>query len=250
MTNNNTIEEFPVEVFKEIKNYVYRLIDPRNGETFYVGRGEENRVFEHIKGALKNSNKEDGLDLKFQKIIAIRNAGLSVIHIIHRHGLEEEVAKIVEASLIDAYPGTTNILGGYGSNDFGPMNLLEIVNKYRAEEVEFKHNILMITINTSIINKSIYDAVRFAWKLDVKRAERAEYILALEKGIIVGVFIVDTWFKAVIENFPEFTLADSKRFGFVGKEASKEIKKLYLRKKIPIEFRDKGASNPIKYNFK
>ena len=31
--------------------YVYRLIDPRNGETFYVGKGKGNRVFQHMKGA-------------------------------------------------------------------------------------------------------------------------------------------------------------------------------------------------------
>ncbi|WP_250481199.1 hypothetical protein [Caballeronia sp. GAOx1] len=28
---------------------MYRLIDPRNGETFYVGKGKENRVFQHIR---------------------------------------------------------------------------------------------------------------------------------------------------------------------------------------------------------
>jgi len=28
--------------------------------------------------------------------------------------------------------------------------------------------------------------VRFAWKLDVDRARKAEYVLAIEKGIIVG----------------------------------------------------------------
>ena len=32
-----------------MKTDVYRLIDPRNGETFYVGRGKGNRVFSHIR---------------------------------------------------------------------------------------------------------------------------------------------------------------------------------------------------------
>ncbi len=47
--SNYGILEFPIEVIAELKHYVYRLIDPRNGETFYVGKGQGNRVFQHIK---------------------------------------------------------------------------------------------------------------------------------------------------------------------------------------------------------
>ena len=32
-------DSFPSEVADKLKWYVYRLIDPRNGETFYVGKG-------------------------------------------------------------------------------------------------------------------------------------------------------------------------------------------------------------------
>lgn len=32
-------DSFPPEVTAKLKAYVYRLIDPRNGETFYVGKG-------------------------------------------------------------------------------------------------------------------------------------------------------------------------------------------------------------------
>ena len=47
-------EIFNTEVSESLGNYVYRLIDPRNGETFYVGKGKGNRVFQHAAGALKN----------------------------------------------------------------------------------------------------------------------------------------------------------------------------------------------------
>jgi hypothetical protein len=43
-------------------------IDPRNGETFYVGKGKNNRVFHHAKGALPASDDEDFIDLKSQRI--------------------------------------------------------------------------------------------------------------------------------------------------------------------------------------
>ena len=38
-------------------------------------------------------------------------------------------------------------MGGYGSNDFGPMHAKEILNKYAAQEAQINHKVLMITIN-------------------------------------------------------------------------------------------------------
>ena len=45
-----TVDHFPQKVVEELKWYVYRLVYPRNGETFYVGKGKGDRVFEHPKG--------------------------------------------------------------------------------------------------------------------------------------------------------------------------------------------------------
>jgi hypothetical protein len=53
MTTNIIFSE---TVCNSLGNYVYRLIDPRNGETFYVGKGKGNRVFAHIQGELKYAN--------------------------------------------------------------------------------------------------------------------------------------------------------------------------------------------------
>ena len=88
---NATNKEFTSEISKKLGHYVYRLIDPRNGETFYVGKGKENRVFQHIKFA-RNVEFIDELDYKLQTIKEINNAGLDVIHVIHRHGLDEDTA--------------------------------------------------------------------------------------------------------------------------------------------------------------
>jgi hypothetical protein len=245
---NQPLLQFPPEVITEINYYVYRLIDPRNGETFYVGKGKGNRVFHHMRCASMLEEFDD-LDDKIQTIREIHSAGLEVIHVIHRHGMDEDTAFEVEAALIDAYPSSTNIMGGTGSNDFGPMNALEILNKYATPEAVISNKVVMITINKSVSQKSIYDAVRFAWKISEKRIQKIEYVLAVIQGIIVGVFKPDEWKKATVDNFPEFHSDQPNRFGFVGKEADDTVKQLYLRKRVPIEFRKKGSANPIKYNF-
>ena len=112
------VDSFPQEVVEVLRCYVYRLIDPRNGETFYVGRGREQRVFDHVSGAVDKAD-HDALDPKLGRIHEIRALDMDVAHIIHRHGMSEAAAKEVEAALIDAYPGLVNRVAGSGSETGG-----------------------------------------------------------------------------------------------------------------------------------
>ena len=64
---------FSKQVTDQLKYYVYRVIDPRNGETFYVGKGIGNRIFAHVKGAL--SADEDEITEKVLRIRQIRLDG-------------------------------------------------------------------------------------------------------------------------------------------------------------------------------
>jgi hypothetical protein len=98
------LKHFSEHVCKRLGHYVYRLIDPRDGSTFYVGRGKNNRVFEHAAG--KPAPTEGAENLKLKTIGEIKNAGLEVQHVIHRHGMDETCAGEVEAALIDAFPGS------------------------------------------------------------------------------------------------------------------------------------------------
>lgn len=66
--------------------FCYRLIDPRNGNTFYVGKGLGNRIFSHAKGEV--DLKEDELSEKFKHVREIRNSGLKVAHVIHSHSMD------------------------------------------------------------------------------------------------------------------------------------------------------------------
>jgi uncharacterized protein len=244
--SNSEKEGFPEEVVKELKAYVYRLIDPRNGDTFYVGKGRGNRVFSHIRA--EEGLEGDELDNKLKRIREIRLAGLEVGHVIHRHGMDDATASEVEAALMDAYPGLTNVAGAAGS-DYGPMHSKEIIQRYSAEPAVFQHKAILITVNRTAPETSLYEATRFAWKISRDRAAQAEVILSTIGGLIVGAFVVDQWLEATPENFPGREPVPD-RLGFVGREASPEIQSLYVGKRVPDQYRKRGAANPIKYTWK
>ena len=76
------ITEFPSGVIEHLGWYVYRLIDPRDGSTFYVGKGKGNRVFAHMRGEVAAADDDELLSNKLKQIREIRLAGLEVIHVI------------------------------------------------------------------------------------------------------------------------------------------------------------------------
>ncbi|MGC1687722.1 MAG: hypothetical protein WA734_18990 [Candidatus Acidiferrales bacterium] len=237
---------FTSEICEQLKYYVYRLIDPRNGETFYVGKGIGNRVFAHVKGEV--GVEDDALTEKLKRIRDIRVDGFEVAHVIHRHGLEQDTAFEVEAALIDAYPEATNLAGGRASDDRGLMHAKQIIERYKAEEVVFNHKAVLINVNRTAAEKeSIYEAVRYAWKIDPKKAAKAELVLAILQGLIIGVFVADQWLPATSTNFPQHSADIPGRWGFIGHEAPDEIACQYLRRRIPDAMRKRGAANPVKY---
>lgn len=235
---------FTSEIINQIEFYVYRLIDPRNGETFYVGKGRGNRVFEHARAEIVENEAETD---KLRRIREIRLAGFEVAHVIHRHGLDNTTALEVEAALMDAFPATANIAAGIDSGSRGVMHAQEIIEKYSAEEALIQHTMIAISINHSSEEKSPYEAVRYAWKLDRTKVQKAEYVLAVVKGLIVGVFVPYRWLDATPENFPGTPGPRKGRIGFVGSEAPTEIQALYMRKRLPEKFRRRGAANPVRY---
>lgn len=236
------ITEFSSEIQKRLNYYVYRLIDPRNGETFYVGKGIGNRLFAHVAGALPDDS--EGLSEKIERIREIRNAGLEVVHIVHRHGMSEDIAFEVEAALIDAFPGLSNEVGGHNSGDRGPMHVWEIKQRYEAEPIVFHHKALVISINRTATSRELYDATRYAWRIDPAKAREADFVLAEQSGLVVAVFKVSDWYKSSSKHFEGFPSAPG-RWGFVGEPAPAEIARLYVHKRTPV--RAKGAANPVRY---
>jgi hypothetical protein len=242
-------DKFPSEVATRLKWYVYRLIDPRNGETFYVGKGKADRVFQHAKGALKTSEDEDTVELKSSRIKKILALGLDVGHVIHRHNIENEKAAFeIEAALIDAYPGLTNEVGGHESGYYGCRHVEEIVADYAAEPFKAREPLILISIAKSYEDegKNVYEAVRSVWRLNQNNAKKFKLVLAHRRGIVVGAFRPKEWLPATKKNFPLLAEDIPGRIGFVGEDAEREVAKLYINRRVPDKYRLKGAANPVR----
>lgn len=228
MTRMQEVTAFPTAVLIHLGTYVYRLIDPRNGETFYVGKGTGNRVFAHIR----QEGDETDESLKLKRIRNIRSAGFEVAHIIHRHGLDDSTAFQVEGALLDAYPGLSNIAGGHGNSEVGAMHALEVIRKYEAPLADFQHRALLLTVNNWTGDTSLYEATRWAWKVDLAKVQQVEVILPVKHGLIIGAFVAKQWVDATEANFPGRETLPSKR-GFIGEEAPQEVQRHYVGKRIP-----------------
>lgn len=246
------IKCFSNEVIEELKYYVYRLVDPRNGETFYVGKGKGNRVFAHANCALKEyhgvnyfSKDEDNDNLKINRIRNIINDGLEVIYIIQKYGLEERDAFIIESTLIDVYSidnALTNKIKGFDS-DKGPINALTLEKNLALKEYEDsidnpKYMIIKIKeYSLSQRGYNIYETVRSAWKLKVKQARKYKYVLAVIDGVVREVFEVYEW-----------QLNEQRgRYEFTGKQAEAVVRNIFIDKKIPSKYRKKGQASPFLY---
>ena len=253
-----TSDSFPEEVAKQLDWYVYRLIDPRNGETFYVGKGKGDRVFVHARAvdekALTDEEEEQGklVDLRLRRIKDIKAAGLEVGHVIHRHGLStSSLAYEVEAAVIDAYQGLTNKVGGHGSDEYGSRHVEEIINEYAAEEFEVRHHLLLISIGVFYYRRETYDAVRHAWKVNLNRVKRHNLVLARLRGLVVGAYRPQKWLPATSENFRDLEDRYNEKFdlpgyyGFRGDEAEPEVQNYYVGKRVPKRFLQ--SQNPRRY---
>jgi hypothetical protein len=242
------METFSPEIHDKIGYYVYRLIDPRNGQTFYVGKGRGNRIFQHVQGALKQEevSDEDEMDLKNTTILGIKHVGLSVIHVIHRHGIKsDEIAHEVEAALIDAYPGLTNISGGHGSTERGCRHVEQIKSAYAAEPLVAKEPLILICVSRSLAEgRETYDAVRGIWKMARKEAEKRALVLAYDGLLVIGAYRPEKWLVGTKSNFPFVKEDHPDRIGFVGAPA-KDVWADYVGKRVPA--RHKGAIGPFRY---
>ena len=242
---NISYTEFPPEVVEEIGYYVYRLIDPRNYETFYVGKGKGNRVFAHVKGTLKFTDAmlkegDDEYSAKMHLIKEILDEGKEVLYIIHRWGLKEKEALLVESALIDCYPRLTNQISGF-DHEHGLTTVEDLIHLFKAPEyVEpgFKYVIIKVKQDTIDNNNGDrYKATRKAWNADLKKVSNYDYVFSVTNGVVKAVYKVIDWYNYV-----------DNHVAFDGELAPDNILRQFVGKKIPAKYRKKGLANPFLYS--
>lgn len=226
---------FSQSVIEQLGYYVYFLRDPRTTEVFYVGKGMENRVFEHVACALTDAIESDKLD----RIRAIEKSGNSVEHFVLRHGLTERDAFEVEAAVIDfvGMPNLSNLQSGHHSNDYGIKSTDEVIAMYSAPPFATDEPVLLININKlfdrEMTATEIYNATRKSWVVG-HRKNKAKYAVATYRGLTREIYQINDWFQV------------GDRWGFNGQIAD-EATRNSLRYKSIAQLAKRGAANPIRY---
>lgn len=227
---------FTYEVAEHLQAYVYRLIDPHSGNTFYVGKGRGNRVFQHaIEANVAEGQESDIMGLKLDHIREIQRSGHEVKYVIHRHGMDDDTAFQVEAALIDAYPDLSNSIMGHNASIYGAATVDDILFRYNIPPLEIRggDKLLAITINKlrgRRDQKVIFDLIRYCWPLSRKRAETVDFVLAVDRGVVVGVFKPLSWAPARATDFPDIrNLVDEPhRLAFQGERAPNDVWEFYV----------------------
>lgn len=250
-------KRFDKEIADQLGHYVYLLIDKTNGEIFYVGKGQGNRIFQHELQALKADLDEDKIDDKIRRINEL-NSTDSIGYCILRHGLSKQEAIVTEAAVIDLLkskyinlqrPITNKIRGHH--HGVGIMSVDQVIERYSKGMLDLdnlEHDILVINISKSRNLDSIYEAVRKYWRINKNRAKKMDYVLAENDGVIVGVFKAYKWEELDAEELDNEKDKNNPRKYFIGEEVKDpHIVDLYLHKRIN---KVHGAQNPIRYYYK
>ncbi len=241
------MDHFSQKTLEELNYYVYWLIDPRTKKIFYIWKWKYNRVFEHVKCALKDAEESDKLNL----IREINSNWYEVEHYIIRHNLTEIESWKVEASIIDIlkfkkfnfrlWADLTNISSWHFKLEW--IDKTEnIESMYSAEKLNYKnikHNLLIININkTYKTAESVYEATRKWRVINPEKANHIDYVLSEYKGVIRAIFKPSKpWIQSP---FHEKT----RRWFEWNEVLDKDILDLYLNKSVE---KKKWAVMPIRY---
>lgn len=216
--------------------YVYLYIDPRNKKPFYVGKGKGRRLLTHLDVQGKAITK---------RISEIRESGKEPCIDILRRGLSENVALEVEAALIEhiGEENLVNCVSGHthGRGRIAGQELDAILNpepvKMRHKSVLFnlvKHYREDMTRLDGTTTAALYKHARGSWTASLRRVQEYQYAMAVARGIVREVYLVDKWDEA----------KEKGKIRFRGSVAE-DIRNQYVRRRY--DGWAQGAQNPVRY---
>lgn len=233
-------------VVRRLGHYVYLLVDPRDMNIFYVGKGKGVRAIYSSQGT-KNAKVRT-------RIAAIKLAGLEPNLEILVHNLPNERAAFqVECAAIDllGLDQLDNKVRGHGSVEFGRTTLRDLVARYEASEVKIAHPAILIRINQlyryGMSAVELYDATRGVWKISPKKHD-VKLAFAVYKGIVKEVYEIADWFQAgsTFSTRDAQGLKSPERWEFVGRVASAKIRRQYVNKSVK-NYLKFGLQSPVVY---
>ncbi|MEO8426627.1 MAG: hypothetical protein ABI651_05890 [Verrucomicrobiota bacterium] len=237
------MNEFPPSVQKKLRYYVYVYLDPRDGEVFYVGKGNGNRAFAHLL--------EGAGSAKTKRIRAIRREGGEPAIEVLAHGLDEPTAFKLEAAAIDLLGRhkLTNLVRGLGSAIAGRMTVLQLNALYAPKPAVFKHSAVLIRINKlfryGMTEIELYDATRGVWRLNPEAAAERLAMPVFDR-VIQEVYEVEQWLPAGSTLSTRGRLRSRGRYEFVGRIAISSIRDHYRYKSVDSRL-SPGNQNPLRY---
>lgn len=219
--------KFSRKTAQHLGHYVYALIDPRDGEIFYVGKGNaNNRAFDHLKSKEKNTDKE-------RRIASIRKLGEEPRIEVLRYGIESEQACLdVEAAVIDSMglENLTNSVRGHGiergRKTVEQVELLHASEPVAVESIEESLMLFFInkTYSPTLSEQELYDSVRQFWS-GVSKSTRADFnnhshnyntALAIVDSVVVRTYSIAGWFPAGSTYSSRTLSKPGNRWEFVG----------------------------------
>jgi len=221
-----------------IDHYIYALckVDGAKRVPFYIGKGVKDRCLQHLK------ETGDSPKVKtIQKLLESNHLGIDIL----RHGIKTDAtAKLIEATCIDllGIGELSNKVRGSGS-EMGRASIEEIHHLQSGEQIaiEKEHQGLAFLLNSTyksgMSEIELFEATRGVWS-KVPRDSSIKYAYATYGGLIKEVYEIHSWVEAGTQQYFTrfFENRDiSKRWEFVGKKASLDIREKYIGKVIKKE---------------
>lgn len=229
MQPESTIKTF-AEIGKQLGFYVYLLVHPDTHKIFYVGKGENDRVFSHVNDVSKKLKNNETLSSDNEKTIAdILRQGKDPLMYIVRYNLDESEAFLLESALIEllnrglfnlpqqksggvGFGQLTNIQGGHSLDKGAISTVDELCTKMGTVGITLDDKGRAVITGHSPINllvaklpsyigvitnqKQREDRTRGDWPLSRVRIDSLLnkgklYIASAEDGIITAVYEIN-----------------------------------------------------------